>query len=244
MERKIEPLRTEKGIFSEPVKTQLEILAEMTHKRVGGGRVQMNVMSWEAIAKTIIPLPSQGKPGFDQQSNTEWTRPEFALSRIFREYGWPEFERAVVFAVVRRHSVVPKINLIPLAPGLLDIEAGMKIEAIYGHREVDVYGFPGEPDPVFKEKIYGIIGLATEYGNGPDSLEVVIPVYTPGTWTRIEDFELGRKTGIAMVTSLISLWCEGMSISSLTEMAWPVVSDKVREAVKIAKHLNRLCAIK
>lgn len=244
MERKIEPLRTETDIFSESVKSQLEILAEATHKRVGGGRVQMNVMSWSDIARTIVPLPPQGKPGFDQQSTTEWVQPEFALSRIFREYGWTEFEGVVVFAAVKRHSVVPKNALIPLAPGLLDIEAGMKIEAIYGHREIDIYGLPGEPDSVFKEKIRGIIGLTTEYGNGPDSIEVVIPVYTPGTWTRIEDFEFGRKTGMAIVTPFITLWCEGMSISGLTEMVWSVVSDKVREAVKIAKHLNRLCAIK
>jgi len=243
MEGKIEPLRAEINIFSKSVKSQLEILAEMTHKRVGGGRVQMNVMSWEAIARTIVPLPPQGKPGFDQQGNIEWVQPEFALSRIFREYGWPEFEEAVVFAAVKRHSVVPKNALIPLAPGLLDIEAGMKIEAIYGHREIDVYGFPGEPDPVFKEKISGIIGLTTEYGNGPDSIEVVIPVYTPGTWTRIEDFELGRKTGIAIVTPFLALWCKEMSIDSLIEIPWSIVSDKVKEAVKIAKYLNRLCEV-
>jgi len=244
MEEKIEPLRAEIEIFSESVKTQLEILAGMIYKRVGGGRVQMNIMSWSDIAGTIVPLRPQGKQGFDQQSKTEWTRPEFALSRIFREYGWLEFEKAVVFAALRRHSVDSKSAFIPLAPGLLDIEAGIKIEAIYGRREIDVYGFLGEPDPVFREKICGIIGLTTEYGNGPDSIEAVIPVYTPGTWTRIEDFEFGRKTGMAIVTPFLSLWCEGMSINSLTEMPWPIVSGKVREAVKIAKHLDRLCAIK
>lgn len=244
MEKKIEPLRAEMDIFSESVRSQLEILAEMTHKRVGGGRVQMNVMSWEGIARTIVPLYPQRKEGFDQQSKTGWTRPEFALSRKFSEYGWPEFERAVVFAVLKRQSVDPKNAFIPLAPGLLDIEAGMKTEAIYGHREIDIYGSSGKPDPVFREKICGIIGLTTEYGNGPDSIEVVIPVYTPGTWTRIEDFEFGRKAGIVVVTSFLTLWSEGMSINSLMEMPWTIVSGKVREAVKIAKHLNRLCAIK
>jgi len=244
MERKIEPLRTEINIFSESVKSQLEIFAGATHKRVAGGRVQMNVVPWSDIARTIVPLHPQGKPGFDQQGNTEWVQPEFALSRIFKEYGWPEFERAVVFAAVRRHSVVSETALIPRAPGLLDIEAGIEIEAIYGHKEIDVYGFPEEPDPVFREKIRGIIGLTTEYGNGPDSIEVVIPVYTPGTWTRIEDFELGRKAGVAIVTPFITLWCKGMSINDLTDMPWPIVSGKVREAVKIAKYLCRLCAIK
>jgi len=229
---KLEPLRS--GIFSDRIKSELDVFMGPLNKRVAGGRVQMNIMGWEDVARNIVPYPPEGKSGFDKQIKRPWTNQGYALGRIFKEYGWPAFKEAVVMGGVQKYAVDPNGCFIPLAPGSIDIEAGIDIEAIYGHRELLIWGEPGTADDDFQKILSSTIGFATEYGNG-NSMEVIIPVCTPGTWQKIEDIEFGRTTGMVIVTPHVTLWCEGLSVNRLQKMPYSKASVKMIEAIKIAR---------
>lgn len=143
-----------------------------------------------------------------------------------------------MLAGVRKYVVDPKDGFIPLAPGSIDIEAALKLDKPNEHRELQIFGDIRKETGAFKlSGIDSIIGFATEYGNGPDSLETIIPVLTRGIWEKIMDTQFSRPTGIVIVTPYITLWCEDMSINNLINMPTEIMSVKMREAIKIAEHL-------
>ena len=230
---KLEPV----GRIFDP-SSRIEGFAEATRKRAGGGSVQIGPMSFEAIASAIVPVSS----GFDKQSGAKWEDPAFVLSRVMTEYGWTLFDSAIVIAGVRKYVVDPSDGFLPLAPGSIDIEAALEFNP--EHRELQIYGDHHSHSPLFRETVNEITGLATEYGNGPNSLEGIIPLYTPGAWRRIIDTQLDangnkldRPTGMAIITPYTKLWCEGMSVNNLRGMPMDMASVKMLEAIKIAKHL-------
>ena len=200
-------------------------------------------MSFDEIAFAIISADK----GFDKQSKTNWNSPEIALERVFREYDWAKFHAAIVIAGVRKYVVDPNDGFIPLAPGSIDVEAALEFNP--KHRELQPYGrvthrihFQGLSEMIQRE-LDKRIGFATEYGNGEDSLEVVIPLHTPGVWEKIEDTQFDRPTGMVIVTPHITLWCEDMSINNLIDMPTKMMSVKMLEAIKIARHLCNICDI-
>ena len=166
-----------------------------------------------------------------------------ALHRVFAEYGWSIFDRAILIAVIRKWMVDPKDGFIPLSCGSIDIEAGLNIVADL-HKECVVSGDPGEPNPFFSEAVSKKVGITTEYGNLGDSLEFVVPLYTPGIWRSIEDTEFGRKTGIVIVTPTLELYCEGLDVNGLQPVSERLLSVKVVESIKIAKQICRECDIR
>lgn len=223
----LKPLENEG--FSTETKQQLEEIAKMQNKRLGGGSVQMNIIAFEQLAKIIVPV----NKGYDKQSGKDYSTKQYVLRRVFSELGWPEFDKAVILAVVRRDAQGSD-GFIPFCPGMLDIEAGQILESGEGHREIIISGRTESPDEEFQRVLSQIrFGLAQEHQNG--SLEVIIPRYTPGLWQKIEDFELGRKTGIVIVTSHVTLYCEGLMVNNLVEM--PKATVKVTEAISIARSL-------
>lgn len=233
---KLEPIRRDDVVpglvFDDRLKSRIDVLAEQIGKRVGGGRAQMNITTFEGLAVMIVPLAT----GIDKQSKSEYDWRSYVLGRAFNEYGWTTVEKFVIIAAVQKYIQDPKDGFIPLSPGSIDIEAGMDMEAIYGHRELVIHGESAHPHLEFLQEINSRIGFATEYGNGPDSLEIIIPVYTPGKWQRIEDIEFGRETGIVIVSPYDTLWCRGLDINNL-ELLPLRASVKLQEAVKIARHV-------
>lgn len=224
--------------FTERIQSALGVLADLVAKRVGGGRVQMGLMTFLALAKSLIPNES----GYDKQSKTDWVGQDNALKLLFGRRGWPLFDRAVVIAVIHKWAVDPKGGFIPLDPNSIDIEAKLSAEVGDLQKECVIYGTSGEPDASFAEKIAAKIGITTEYGNG-DSIELVVPFYSPGDWKRIADNGLERRTGIIIVTPALVLYCEEMNICGIQRVPWELMSCKVLEAIKIAQQLCRECDI-
>ena len=214
-------------------------LTDMIGKRVGGGRVQFGLSAFEDLAETFIEI----EKGYDKQNKSDWGGQSVALLRVFAEYGWPTFDHAILIAVIRKWMVDPKDGFIPLSCGSIDIEAGLNIVADL-HKECVVSGEPGEPNLFFSEAVSKKVGITTEYGNLGDSLEFVVPLYTPGIWRTIEDTEFGRKTGIIIVTPILELYCEGLKINGLQPLPGRMLSVKVVEAIKIAKQLCWECDVK
>jgi hypothetical protein len=211
-------------------------LGDMTGKRVGGGRVQLGLISFAQLAGVLIA----NDQGFDKQSKKPWSEKEAILGRLFAEYGWARFGTAIVIAVVRKAMVDPKDGFVPLAPGSIDIEAGLNIEADL-HKECVISGTPTKPNEKFGEVIAQMVGLTTEYGNG-NSLELVVPFYTPGIWEQIKDTEFDRPTGAVIVTPTSTLYCEGLTVNGLQHAPWGLFSVKTVEAIKIARHVYRACS--
>lgn len=224
--------------YSDRVNSVAGQLADMLGKRVGGGRVQLGLVTFEDFARTII----KSKKGYDKKAKSEWIGQSIALRRIFAEYGWALFDKAILIAVVRKWAVDPTDGFIPLACGSMDIEAGLNIVADL-HKECVVSGEPVDPDPIFAKAISEKVGITTEYGNLGDSLELVVPLYTPGIWRSISDTEFGRKTGAIIITPTLELYCEGMNINGLQPVQDKLLSGKVVEAMKIAKQLCAECNI-
>jgi hypothetical protein len=226
--------------YSDRINSVAGQLGDLSNKRVGGGRVQMGITTFTHFADAIIP----SKSGYDKQKKSGWKDKNDALARIFLEYGWPDFQEAVIIAVIRKHSVDPKDGFIPLAPGSIDIEAGLNIVADL-HKEAVISGIPQESltDTGFATAISQKIGITTEYGNG-DSIELVVPFYTRGRWQKVEDTEFGRRTGVIIVTPVLTLYCEGMDINSLQKPPYDLLSVKTIEAIKIARQLCRECNIR
>ena len=216
---------------------EIKKFAEIMGKRSGGGSVQLGVMNLEEIASAIIPVNN----GFNKQGNNTWEYPAFALSRMMREYGQTPFKQAIVIAGVRKYAVDPNDGFIPLAPGSIDVEAAIEFNP--EHRELQIYGNRCPPYALFQKAVHEILGFATEYGNGQDSLESLIPLYTFGVWRKIKDIQFNRPTGMVIVTPHITLWCEDMSINNLVNMPTKMTSVKMLEAIKIAKHLCNICDI-
>ena len=210
--------------------------AEEIEKRSGGGIVQTGLMSLDEIADVIVPC----KKGYDKLSGSTPNNPISFLYRIFTERGWPMFEHAIVLAGVRKYNIDPSNGFVPFAPGTIDIEAAPKLD--YKHNELKILGKERESTGKLTRtsglvRMRYIVGLATEYGNGKDSLETVIPVFTPGIWEEIKDIQFDRPTGMVIVTQHITLWCEGMSINNLMNMPMDISSVKMLEAIKIMKYL-------
>lgn len=237
----LQPIAT--TLYNDRVNSVLGQLGDQIGKRVGGGRVQMGIVSFGDLAETIIKNnKGDGNSGFDKQAKKPWQGKSSVLARVFAEYGWPAFERAILIGVVRKWMVDAADGFIPLACGSIDIEAGLNIEADL-HKECLVSGIPGDTDPTFAEAISKKVGITTEYGNG-DSIEVVAPFYTPGLWQEVRDTEFGRPAGVIIVTPTLTLYCEGMTVNNLHSASLELLSVKTVEAIKIAKQLCRECAVK
>ena len=236
--RRLEPIH--KTPYDDRVNSVMGQVADLVGKRIGGGRVKMGIMTLADLADTIVPIEN----GFDKQRKSEWGHKTDALLAIFSQYGWSAFEKAIVIAVIRKWSVDPKDGFIPLAPGTIDIEAGLNIIADL-HKEAVVNGFPDEKSfsNEFAQAIAKKVGITTEYGNG-DSIEFVVPFYTPGTWQGVKDTEFHRRTAIIIVTPVLTLYCEGMDVNSLQEPPYELLSVKTVEAIKIARQLCRECQIR
>lgn len=238
---KLEPIGA--TIYTDRINSIIGQLGDMTKKRVGGGRAQFGITTFPELAATILT----NEKGFDKQKKAEWNGKELALQRIFKERNWPTFEKAIIIAVIRKWNVDRKDGFIPLAPGTIDIEASLTMEDII-HKEALVFGEPrqSDNDEHFAKAISEIIGLTTEYGNG-NSIEIVVPMFTPGIWQKVEDIEFGRPAGVIIVTPFLTLYCEGMEgmdINNLQDIPNKLLSVKAVEAIKIAKHLCEKCNIK
>lgn len=212
-------------IYNDRVNSVAGQLGDMIGKRVGGGRVQLGLTDFNQLASTLI----KNENGFDKQAKQRWEYKSFALERIFKEYSWPKFDAAILIAVA-------------LACGSIDIEAGLNIETDPDkvHKECQIYGDPVDTTvkTVLAEAIEKTVGLATEYGNG-NSIEFVVPFYTPGIWREIKDTEFGRKTGVIIVTQNLEIYCEGLDINGIQSLPERLLSVKTVEAIKIAKQLCR-----
>lgn len=236
----LQPINT--TVYSDRVNSMVGQLSDMLGKRVGGGRVQMGLATFNQLAETIITnAKGDGQSGFDKQAKKPWQGKETALQRVFSEYGWSTFERAVIIGVVRKWNVDAADGFIPLACGSIDIEAGLNIEADL-HKECLVSGIPSEPDNTFADAVSKKVGLATEYGNG-DSIELIVPLYTPGLWQEVKDTEFGRPAGVIIVTPTVALYCERMTVNKLDTAPQNLLSIKAVEAIKIAKQLCRECGM-
>lgn len=231
---KLEPVQG--TTYDAYLESALGVLGDRTKKRIAGGRAQFNLATFAELAGAIVSDPANLKQPFDKQVKYRYGAKAYVLERVFREYGWPISADAVIIAGVQKYNQDPKDGFIPLAPGSIDIEAGIKLEP-WGHLELDVFGDLREPNKGFSKILQSKIGIVTEYGNG-DSLELVIPVYTPGLWKQVKDKEFGRRAGITIVTPFITLWCEGLDINFLTELPH-TASVKMLEAVKIARQVLR-----
>lgn len=227
-------------IYNDRVNSIVGQLGDMTEKRVGGGRAQFGYTTFAELATTIVSC----EKGFDKQKRVEWSGKEHALRRIFSERGWPTFDKAILIAVIRKYNEDPKDGFIPLAPGTIDIEASLTMEDIV-HKEALVFGEPrpSNNDENLAKAISEIIGLTTEYGNG-NSIEIVVPMLTPGIWQKVEDIEFGRPAGAIVASPYLTLYCEGMDINNLQTAPRELLSVKAVEAIKIAKHLCKKCDIK
>jgi hypothetical protein len=225
-------------LYSDKVNGVLGQVGDMIGKRIGGGRAQFGLMTFADVADVIV-RNAKGDTGFDKQAKKPWQGKSAALKRVFAEYGWPAFEKAILIGVVRKWIVDEADGFIPLACGSIDIEAGLNILADL-HKECLVSGIPSDPDPVFAEAISKKVGVTTEYGNG-DSFEIVVPQYTAGIWEEIRDTEFGRPAGAIIVTPHLTLYCEGMTVNNLWSAPTELLSVKTVEAIKIAKQLCREC---
>lgn len=217
---------------STPNISEIDTFAKNMGKRSGGGSVQVGLMFLGEIANTIVPCNS----GFDKKSANKYNSQLFVLSRFFEEHGWPLLNKAIVLAGVRKYVIDPEDGFIPLAPGTIDIEAALEMNP--EHRELQIFGDMRKKMEVPLElyDLNSIIGFATEYGNGQDSLETILPIFTPGIWKEIKDIQFNRPTGMVIVTPYITLWCENMSINNLVEVPMNLVSVKMLETIKIVKH--------
>lgn len=216
--------------------SDIEKFAKKSGKRPGGGSVRLGIMSFKEIADVIVPC----EHGFDKKSGMEYDNKSFVLSRIFKERGWPPFNKAIVLAGMRKYVVDPKDGFVPYAPGTIDIEAAIELNTEYRELRMEI-------DPRAEtegiHKLHGLkskIGFSTEYGNGPDSLETDFLLEEPGIWKKINDIQFNRPTGIVIVTPYITLWCEDMSINNLIEMPNYMTSVKMLEAIKIVKNLREI----
>jgi len=229
----------DKTLYNDTVNSVMGQVGDEVKKRIGGGRVQMGIMTFANLADVIVPV----KEGYHKQKKSKWEKKTDALLAIFSQYGWPVFDKAVVIAVIRKWSIDPKGGFIPLAPGTMDIEAGLDIRDAL-HKEAVINGLPDEESfsSEFAQAITEKVGITTEYGNG-DSIEFVVPFYTPGIWQEVEDNEFHRRTAIIIVTPVLILYCEGMSVNSLQEPPHELLSVKTVEAIKIAQQLCRECKI-
>lgn len=225
-------------VYSDRVNSVAGQLADIIGKRVGGGRVQLGLATFEELASTLI----KSEKGYDKKAKAEWNGYTAALRRIFAEYGWSMFNSAILIAVIRKWAVDPTDGFIPLACGSIDIEAGLNIVADL-HKECLVSGEPCEPDEIFSKAVSKKVGITTEYGNLGDSIEFVVPMYTPGIWCEVRDTEFGRKTGVIIITPTLELYCEGMEIGGLQPLPEKMLSVKAVEAIKIAKQLCRECCV-
>lgn len=254
MEKKInvlKPVEPKNTIFSATALENLKNTAGLIAKRVGGGPVQVGTMSFKDMAEIMISSAS----GFDSKNRKGWENKEDALRRIFGEYGYPIFDNAILLAVVRKYMVDPKDGFISLAPGTIDIEATF-VPNKELHRELQVLGIPGNTDPEFAKAIMNLISITSEYGNKGDSIEFVVPLYTPGIWHCVKDVEkakdgrlLDRKTGVIIVTPYLVLYSEckdgdgKLTINNLQPVPDKLLSVKAIEAIKIAKQLCKECDI-
>jgi len=219
--------------------SDIKEFAEKSGKRTGGGSVPIGIMSFEEIADVIVPC----ERGFDKKSGVEYNSKSFVLSRIFEERGWPPFDKAIVLAGMRKYVVDPEDGFVPYAPGTIDIEAAIGLNP--EHRELKLEIDPRTGTENFP-RLHGLkskIGYSTEYGNGPDSIEMILPNDEPGIWRKIKDIQFNRPTGMVIVTPYIRLWCEGMSINNLINMPPEMYSVKMLETIKIAKHSCEICNI-
>ncbi len=235
MNKQTEHQILEPGLRSIPEISEMAKLAEMLGKRPpAGGLAQFGAMTFEEIAHSIVPCSE----GFDKQSGATYKDKTTPLIRLFRERGWPKFDRAIVIAGMRKYNSDPKDGFIPYAPGSIDIEAAINFDP--KHKELQIFGRErGDNDEILSclVELHYITGIATEYGNGEDSLEIVIPTRTDGIWEKITDLQFSRPTGIVIVTPYITLWCENMSVNNLIIMPTDITSVKMGEAIKIAKYL-------
>lgn len=213
----------------------MSALAKTIEKRPpAGGLAQFGAMTFKEIAHSIVPC----NKGFDKQSGGTYQDEADPLVRIFRERGWPEFDRAIVIAGVRKYHIDPKDGFIPYAPGSIDIEAAVNFDP--KHRELQLFGKKRGNNDGILSCLFGlryITGIATEYGNGENSLEIIVPVETEGVWEKIDDLQFKRPTGMVIVTPYLTLWCENMSVNNLIKMPDAIVSVKMFETIKIAKYL-------
>jgi len=215
-------------------------LGDLTHKRVAGGRAQFGLMGFEDIADAIIPVTE----GFDKQKKSPYKGKGYVLERVLKgEHGIPLFDKAVLIAGIRKYAQDPKDGFLPLGPGSTDIEAGLQPDGPWVHRELQIYGIPEEPNEDFLNLITSKTGLATDYGNLGDSIEIVVPMYTPGKWREIKDLEFARPAGMVIVTPYCTLWSEGLSINNTYEgLRYP--SGKIQDAINIARQVSRELGLK
>ncbi|MCK4592527.1 hypothetical protein KAT63_03780 [Candidatus Parcubacteria bacterium] len=222
--------------------TDIEKFAEMIGKRSGGGSVRIGRMTFEEISDVTIKC----KKAFDKKNEIVLNGKNSILLRIFQERGWPAFDQAIVIAGVRKFNVdqEDEIGFISLGCGSIDVEAA--IELNIEHRELELETRLRNKEEKLPE-LHGLIskiGLSTEFGNGPDSLETTLLLWEPEIWENIKDIQFNRPAGIVIVTPYITLWCEGMSINNLIEMPDYMASVKMAEAIKIGKNLCEINNIK
>lgn len=237
--------------FDNKTLESLKQTAALLGKRVGGGPVQVGIMSFKDMAEIMI----NAKSGFDSKNRKNWENKEDALRRIFGEYSYPIFDNAdnaILLAVVRKYMVDPEDGFISLAPGTIDIEATF-IPGKELHRELQVLGIPGNADPEFAKAIMNLVGITSEYGNKGDSMEFVVPLYTPGIWHCIKDVEkakderlLNRKTGVIIMTPYLALYSEckedgKLTINNLQPVPDKLLSVKTREAIKAMREVYKEC---
>lgn len=233
--------------FTPEMQKVFEDLKQVTGKRVGGGRVQMNVVSVKDLAEVFVP----GDSGFCKLLGKPWKGKLFGLESKFQEAGWPMPAKAVLIALIDKYAVDPVDYFIPLSPGTDDIEAGLKNPCF--HQELAISGVPGDPDPAFVEAIntHGMFGIAEEFHNLGPSLELVLPVYTPGIWQRVEDTQkrndegktpMNRDTLVLVITPYLELACPGnnMSVNKLNRVPADSLSVKALKAIDLAKQFLRM----
>lgn len=245
----LDPMVPENMLFSDETLKSIEKTAKLLGKRVGVGPVQTGIITLSELAEVLIEAES----GFDSKYKKPWESKEYALRRIFSEYGYPAFNNAITLAVVRRHTI--DSGFVPLAPGRIDVEAtftpGKEL-----HRELQISGVlrPVMPiESVFESAISRKIGLTTEFGNRGDSIEFVAFLHTDGVWTHVKDIEkntegqlLKRKTGIIIVTSCLTLYVEcnekgKLTINNLGPVPIEHLSVKTLEAIKTMKAVYEEC---
>ena len=204
---------------------------EVTGKRVGGGPVKFGSVTFSEWASSIVPC----QRGFGKRSNKEWTSPEEALQIIFEDRRWMLFKKAIVIATVKRNAINPKDGCAPLAPGLYDTESTFDSKKIYEHQEIAIYGQPRESGVSFSLPNHGI---ASEFGNLDDSIEIILPTSVSGDWEKLIDIQQGRETATIIITPHDTLLCGG-SVNSLREWLPGEGTVKIKTAIEMAKNICR-----
>jgi hypothetical protein len=211
--------------------------AEMIGRRLGGGPVQVGTISFADLANVLVSANS----GYDSKHSKSWEGKKYALERFLKEYNYPVFNEAIIFAVVRKYA--EDAGFLPLALASIDIEAVFKPGSEL-HREIEISGMPGPVNKVFMAAISKKVGITTENGNRGDSMEFVVFLNTAGIWTHVRDIEktknqkpMNRKTGIVIITSSLTLYAESgeggmLTINNLQPIPNKLLSVKTREAIK------------